>query len=413
MDQPLPAPTPDLKGRKILIVDDDRLNIRILAGILKSEGYTLADAANGERALEVYAQFRPHLVLLDVMMPGIDGFETCRTLKKTYADDCAPVIFITAKNESDDVVEGLSAGGADYLPKPFKSKEVLARIRSHLHNQFLSENQKLLVEQLNKADAAKTRFLGMAAHDLRNPLSSIRGLAEFLLDGTVGQLTPDQLDLVNTIHTASQSMLGLVNELLDVATIEAGELKVTLEPHDLTELISKSVYLTNIEAAKKQTRVDFAPDMPRVTAKIDPAKMRQVVENLLSNAVKYSPPGSVITVEVRIDAEQQACGFSVKDQGPGIPENERHKLFQDFGRLSAQPTAGEKSTGLGLAICRKIVEAHRGEIVAENLPQRGSEFRVTLPLGAAAAELNGTPPLHVVGAMRGGLPQSSKLSLIS
>lgn len=371
---------PDLKGRKILIVDDDRLNIRILAGILKSEGYLLSDASTGEKAIEVYAHFKPHLVLLDVMMPGIDGFETCRRLKKTYGDDCAPVIFITAKNESDDVVEGLSAGGADYLPKPFKPKEVLARIRSHLQNQLLSEQQKLLVEQLNKADAAKTRFLGMAAHDLRNPLSSIRGLAEFLLDGTVGQLTPDQLDLVNTIHSASQSMLTLVNELLDVATIESGELKINPEPHNLTEIITKSVYLTNIEAAKKQTRVDFSAQPPEVVASIDSAKMRQVVENLLSNAVKYSPPGSIITVEVRSEIGLRTCGFSVKDQGPGIPENERHKLFKDFGRLSAQPTAGEKSTGLGLAICRKIVEAHHGSVVAENLPERGCEFRVTLPL---------------------------------
>lgn len=374
------APPPDLKGRKILIVDDDRLNIRILAGILKSEGYVLNDANTGERAIEVYANFKPHLVLLDVMMPGIDGFETCRRLKNTYGDDCAPVIFITAKNESDDVVEGLSAGGADYLPKPFKPREVLARIRSHLQNQLLSEHQKLLVEQLNKADAAKTRFLGMAAHDLRNPLSSIRGLAEFLLDGTVGQLTPDQLDLVNTIHSASQSMLTLVNELLDVATIESGELKINPEPHNLTEIITKSVYLTNIEAAKKQTRVDFDPHQPSVVAKIDSAKMRQVVENLLSNAVKYSPPGSIITVEVRSEIGLRTCGFSVKDQGPGIPENERHKLFKDFGRLSVQPTAGEKSTGLGLAICRKIVEAHHGSVVAENLPTRGCEFRVTLPL---------------------------------
>jgi two-component system, sensor histidine kinase and response regulator len=380
MYQSLNAPPPDLRGRKILIVDDDRLNIRILSGILKTEGYTLADANTGERALEAYASFKPHLVLLDVMMPGIDGFETCRRLKKNHGDDCAPVIFITAKNESDDVVEGLSAGGADYLPKPFKPKEVIARIRSHLQNQLLSEQQKLLVEQLNKADAAKTRFLGMAAHDLRNPLSSIRGLAEFLMDGTVGHLTTDQLDLVTTIHTASQSMLTLVNELLDVATIESGELRINPEPHNLTEIITKSVFLTNIEAAKKQTRVNFNPEQASVVAKIDSAKMRQVVENLLSNAVKYSPPGSIITVEVREETGLRTCGFSVKDQGPGIPENERHKLFQDFGRLSAQPTAGEKSTGLGLAICRKIVEAHHGSVVAENLPDRGCEFRVTLPL---------------------------------
>jgi len=379
--EPTPTSLPfDLRGRKILVVDDDRLNIRILAGILRGEGYVLAEADSGEKALGAYAKFLPDLVLLDVMMPGIDGFETCRQLKKIYGDKCAPVIFITAKNESDDVVEGLGAGGVDYLPKPFKAKEVLARIRSHLQNQMLSEQRELLVDQLSKANAAKNRFLGMAAHDLRNPLASIRGLAEFLRDGAVGQLTADQLDLINTIHGASQSMLDLVNELLDVATIESGELKLHLAPHDLAELIAKSVSLTNREAAKKKTTVVFDPrgTVPKLV--LDQAKMRQVVDNLLSNAVKYSPPGSTVTVVLHTDLPHGTCSVSVQDQGPGIPEGERHKLFKDFGRLSVQPTGGEKSTGLGLAICRKIVEAHRGTITAENLPTRGCEFRVVLPL---------------------------------
>jgi two-component system sensor histidine kinase/response regulator len=369
---------PALAGRKILIVDDDRLNIRILGGILKTEGFLLADASSGERALELYPTFKPNLVLLDVMMPGINGFETCRTLKRLYGDDCAPIVFITAKNESDDVVEGLAAGGVDYLPKPFQAKEVVARIRTHLHSQLLAEQQKTLVDQLSKADAAKNRFLGMAAHDLRNPLASIRGLAEFLRDGVVGELTVDQLDLVNTIHSASQSMLTMVNELLDVATIESGELKIVQEKHNLCEQIEKSVYLANIDAAKKNTRIIFTPPQSAPTAWIDAAKMQQVVDNLLSNAVKYSPPGSTITVEF-LSAEKQ-CSFGVKDQGPGIPEGERDKLFKDFGRLSVKPTGGEKSTGLGLAICRKIVEAHHGTIVAENLPHGGCEFRVALPL---------------------------------
>ena len=382
MDSAPSTPT-DLKGRKILVVDDDRLNIRILGGILKGEGYVLAEANSGEKALEVYAEFRPHLVLLDVIMPGIDGLETCRQLRKTYGDKAATVIFITAKSDSDDIVEGLAAGGADYLPKPFKPKEVLARIRSHLQNQLLSERQHLLVEQLARADAAKNRFLGMAAHDLRNPLSSIRGLSEFLRDGVVGTLTPDQLDLVVTIHGTSQAMLEMVNDLLDVATIESGELKLTIKPHDLANLITRSVDLTNIEAARKNTRVVFVPPAPPPVIGIDAAKMKQVIDNLLSNGVKYSPAGSTITVVMNPAHAPGTLNFSVRDQGPGIPDNERDKLFQDFGRLSAQPTGGEKSTGLGLAICRKIVEAHRGTIVAENLPGRGCEFRVTLPLTAA------------------------------
>jgi len=375
---PTSAPI-QLAGRKILIVDDDRLNLRILGGILKGEGYVLAEADSGERALELYATFRPELVLLDVMMPGIDGFETCRRLKRDYGDKCAPVIFITAKNESDDVVEGLGAGGVDYLPKPFKPKEVLARLRSHMQNQILSEQQKLLVEQLSKADAAKNRFLGMAAHDLRNPLASIRGLAEFLREGAVGPLNPDQIELIETIHAASQSMLEMVNELLDVATIESGELKLHLEPCNLGELTAKCVTLINMEAAKKKTHVAYELPAPPVTLVIDAAKMKQVIDNLLSNAVKYSPPGSTITAIVQAGATPGTCHILVRDQGPGIPEGERDKLFKDFSRLSIKPTGGENSTGLGLAICRKIVEAHRGTIVAENLPSRGCEFRVTLP----------------------------------
>ena len=368
-----------ISGRKVLIVDDDRLNIRVLSGILKGDGYVLAEAHSGETALLVYPNFRPDLVLLDVMLPGIDGFETCRQLRQIHGEKAAPVIFITAKSESDDVVEGLTAGGVDYLPKPFKPKEVVARVRTHLQNQILSEQRSMLVEQLRKANAAKNRFLGMAAHDLRNPLGSIRGIAEFLREGAVGPMSQEQLDLIDTIHSASQSMLDMVNELLDVATIEAGELKLSTEVHDLGKLIAKSVSMIAREALKKQTRVTFEEPSGSVMLTIDPAKMKQVVDNLLSNAIKYSPPGSTILAFVSSNTTNSTCSFAVRDEGPGIPDDERDKLFKDFSRLSSKPTAGEKSTGLGLAICRKIVDAHHGMIVVENLPERGCEFRVTLP----------------------------------
>jgi K+-sensing histidine kinase KdpD len=199
-----------------------------------------------------------------------------------------------------------------------------------------------------------------------------------LRDGVVGPLSTDQLDLINTIHTASQSMLRMVNELLDVATIESGELKIVREKHRLGELIEKCVYLANIDAAKKNTRISYTMPHSEPEVMVDAAKIQQVVDNLLNNAVKYSPPGSQISAEYGWN--DAACSFAVKDQGPGIPENERDRLFKDFGRLSVKPTGGEKSTGLGLAICRKIVDAHNGTIVAENLTTRGCEFRVTLPL---------------------------------
>jgi two-component system sensor histidine kinase/response regulator len=371
-------PAIDLRGSKILIADYDPLNIRVLGGTLKREGYQVSEARSGERVLEIYDEFKPDLILIDAQLPGLDGFETCRRLKAKYEAQCASVLFLTAKANSEDVVTGLAAGAADYLRKPFGATEVLARVRAHLRNRVLVGRQATLVEQLSGANADKNKFLTLAANDLRNPLASIFQLAKFLRDGTVGPLPPDQLDLIQTIYTTSQSMLGMVNELLDVVTIESGELKLNSEPTNLAALIDRCVYVINIEAAKKKSVIQFAPPPAMAVVQVDPAKMKQVIDNLLTNAVKYSPPGSTITV--RLDfAPDGSFGFGVKDQGPGIPENERDKLFQDFGKLSARPTAGESSTGLGLAICRKIVDAHGGTIVAVNQPEGGCEFRVTLP----------------------------------
>jgi len=373
-----PGSTPKARGRRILMADDDRINLSILAGILRPEGYELSQAASGEATLESYAASPPDLVLLDVMMPGIDGFATCRRLKELYGDHCAPVIFITAKSESDDVVQGFAAGGVDYLPKPFRAKEVVARIRLHLQNRALIGQQRQLVEQLSQANAAKNQLLGMAAHDLRNPLASVRALAGFLQDGSTGPLNADQRDLVGTIQEASQSMLALVNELLDTAVLETGEVGIHLQDASLAELLEKQIRLHNINAAGKGTRIGFAPgDPPPARLRFDPDKLRQIVDNLLSNAVKFSPPNSTITI--RTVLKPGWCKVEVQDQGPGVPEHERHKLFQDFGRTSVRPTGGEKSTGLGLAICRRIMETHGGSMAAESCPGGGSIFSFTLP----------------------------------
>ena len=351
--------------------------------MLQNEGYVLAEADSAESALVLYDDFQPDLVLLDVLLPGMTGFDACRELRKRHSAKAAPVMFITAKQEAEDVVEGFSAGGVDYVMKPFRQKEVVARIRTHLQIRLLSERQSTLVDQLSRANAAKNKFLGMAAHDLRNPLASIRGLAEFLRDGTVGELTTDQLELINLIHQASQNMVSLVNDLLDVATIEAGELRLMIAPVALADVIEKSVAMNAREAARKKTAILFEQCEATPVLNLDADKIRQVVDNLLSNAVKYSPPGSTVRVGLRA-LPLGAHAVTVRDQGKGIPEGERDRLFKDFSRLSVQPTGGEKSTGLGLAICRKIVDAHGGSIVAENLPAGGCEFRVTLPSSTQA-----------------------------
>jgi len=369
----------DLRGRRVLVVDDDRLNLRILAGILQPEGFEVTQATSGELALEAYAKQAPDLVLLDVVMPGINGFDTCRELKRRHGQDTAPVIFITAKTDSEDVVEGLAAGGVDYLPKPFRAREALARIRVHLQNRLLVEQQRRLVDQLSAANQAKNKLLGMVAHDLRNPLSTMRGLAEFLRDDARdGKLTSDQSEIVESIHGTSQSMLTMVNELLDAAVIESGEIKIHPAPVSLGELLETSVTLNNINAAKKGSRIVLRAEALPGSVTMDGGKIKQVVDNLISNAIKFSPPRSLVTVEAA--AHPSDCTVAVIDQGPGIPEGEHDKLFKDFSQTSVKPTAGEKSTGLGLAICRRIIEAHGGSISARNRNEGGCAFMFTLPI---------------------------------
>ncbi len=367
----------DLTGRRILVVEDDRMNARIISSILRPGGFITQEADSGEAALALYKEFQPDLILLDVVMAGINGFETCRRLKTDPAVAAIPVIFITAKNQPDDIVAGLEAGGVDYVVKPFQPREMLARIRTHLQLRTLLEHQTHLIDDLSKANAAKNHFLGIAAHDLRNPLTSIRGLSEFMLEGSAGELSEDQRAMLRSVYSATQAMLELLGELLDISVIESGEMRLDLTPTNFADIVHDAVFLNGITAARKQMKIACRPFKPSRPLLIDARKIREVIDNLLSNAIKFSAPGTTITVELSEDANQQT--ISVQDQGPGIPLDEMNMLFQSFGKTSVRPTGGEKSTGLGLAICRKIVEAHHGTVSASNRETGGADFRVTLP----------------------------------
>ncbi len=367
----------------ILLVDDDRTSIRTLEEILKKEGYNLRYAPSGEAALVEYEHRQPDLLLLDVMLPGIDGFEVCRRLRDKHGEGCAPVLFISASAENMKQNDGFRAGGVDYLAKPIQAKDALLRIRAHLGVHLYARRQQRLADELGRANEAKNKFIGMCAHDLRNPLASIRGLAEFLQDPTLGKLTPEQLAIVSSIHDASQTMLTLVNELLDISTIESGALTLNRSATPLHELAANAIRLASINASRKGMSITLSDTSASPVLSIDAPKIRQVLDNLISNAIKFSPSGSVITVSIGIPPHESPLGFasiSVRDQGPGIPVAEHDRLFKDFSLLSTQPTGGEKCTGLGLMICRKIVEAHGGNIEAINQSGGGCVFSFTLPL---------------------------------
>jgi len=231
--------------------------------------------------------------------------------------------------------------------------------------------------QLVELNNLKNKFLGIAAHDLRNPLTSIRGFSEILLeDGD--KLSEDQKEMITIIHDTGEQMLALVNDLLDVAVIESGKLQLQLVHGSLRDCVEERIKLCRLVAQKKNIRIssDLAGEVPAI--EFDPNRIAQVIDNLIGNAIKFSPFDSHIFVTLEL--QDAAVKVSVKDEGPGISEEDRKKLFGDFQRLSARPTGGEKSTGLGLAIVKKIIEAHRGSLNVESKPGKGAVFSFELPV---------------------------------
>lgn len=366
----------EIDDSRILIVDDDEIIRKLLRRVLERSGFAIDEAASGEEALQQIEKNPPDLILLDVVMDGIDGFQTCRKLKGIEKMAEVPIVFVTGRSDTGSIVEGLNAGGNDYITKPINRHEALARIRNHLKMRKLMRMQGEFIDGLKKANLAKNRVIGVASHDLRNPIASIRGLSEFLLES--GPLNADQREIATTIQSTSDTMLNLVEELLDLSVIESGEERTDFEPCNISEIVSSSIGIYQFTANKKSIEIEMKEigDVPDLLL-LDKMQFRRLTDNLLSNAVKYSPLESKITV--CIEAEGETLRIIVEDEGPGIPEEEMHKLFTDFGKTSVQPTGSETSTGLGLSICKKIAEVHKGSVRAANRKDRsGMRFTVEL-----------------------------------
>jgi signal transduction histidine kinase len=251
---------------------------------------------------------------------------------------------------------------------------------SRLNNELANLQRELTKKniELEKLNEEKNRFLGIAAHDLRNPLNAIQMYSEFLLEEAAGALDAEHLDFVSIIHSSSKFMLQLVDDLLDVAKIESGKLQLELEPTDLAALTQRNVVINSVMAAKKHISLNFRHESELPDLMLDKAKMEQVLNNLITNAVKFSNPGS--SVETTLARSGDTAILSVADQGQGIPSHEVGKLFKPFQRTSVRSTDGEESTGLGLAIVRKIVAGHQGKVWVESEVGKGSTFYVSLPL---------------------------------
>lgn len=356
---------------KLLIADDDPTIRAYLRHVASGWGYEIMEAHNGQQAwTALTADDPPRLAVLDWVMPEPDGVEICRRMRHIGQGRFIYLILLTCKTEKKNIVHALDSGAHDYLAKPFYVNELRSRVN-------VGRRLVEALDNLRESNEIKNKFLRIAAHDLRNPLSVIINISRMLRSGFFHESPEKSNDFLMKIDQSAQDMLTLVNDLLDVSVIECGQLKICGRQCSLGVLLEQRVELTAQLAAGKEIALDAEiEEVPPF--RFDPDRITQVIDNLLSNAVKYSPRGSL--VQVFLKRKNHSAWVYVKDQGPGITDEDQKRIFGEFQRIDSRPTGGESSTGLGLAIARKIVEAHNGEIGVQSQIGSGSIFSFALPI---------------------------------
>lgn len=372
----------------ILIVDDDPQNLRLLNLVLSEAGYAVAVATGAAVCFKALEKRRPDLILCDVIMPDIDGYEVCRRLKALPEYRDIPLIFLSSRIDTEDLLLGFEVGAVDYVTKPFNKSELLARVRTHTE---LKQARDTILEythqleslnlQLKALDAEKNHFLGIVAHDLKNPLTTILMSAE-MVEERAERLKPAAVaEYMQMIQRNATRIRTIIMNLLDVKRIESGKIAVDLKPFDLRDFATRLIETYHENAERKRIRLVLeAPESP-VQLISDENIVFQIGDNLLSNALKYSPADRCVFLKLE-NLGQQVC-FSVRDQGPGFTASDKLQLFEKFARLSALPTGGESSTGLGLSIVKRLCELLGGGIACESEPGAGAMFTVTLPVQLA------------------------------
>jgi len=365
----------------LLLVDDDTASLQILSKFLKEAGFKVRVARNGEQAIETVTYERPDMILLDVMMPGMNGYQVCQVLKSDPSTEDIPVIFMTALNESVEKIKGLNMGAVDYITKPFQQQEVLARIKIHIKVYLLTkklekQNQRLQKEMQSRktaenANEAKSKFLAQMSHELRTPLNIILGFSQVM--NRDSSLTEEQLENLEMITSSGEHLLELIERILSMSKIDAGKIDLHLNSFDLYYLLDSLEEMFQVPAASKGLQLIFyrADDVPQYL-ETDEAKLRQVLINLLSNGIKFTEVGKV-TLRVNVKGKmltytgkrKMAIAFEIEDTGPGIEEEKIEELFKPF--VQSQSNEFQSGTGLGLAISREYVHLMGGQINVTNV----------------------------------------------
>lgn len=378
----------------ILVVDDIGENLQVLGNILNKEGFDTSFALNGKQALAIIEDTLPDLILLDISMPVMDGFEVCTILKKDERTKNIPIIFLTARTEIDNMVHGFTLGADDYVTKPFNTLELLARVKAHIDlkkskDYILEQNKKLsdLVDQLsknnvelNKLIASKDKFFSIIAHDLKGPVGNLNSFLNFMAEHS-DVITKEefQKDLMS-LQSSSKKIKDLLENLLTWARSQRGDIEYKPDKFNLFRLIQSNILL--FESSVKNKKITLRNLIEEnQTGYFDYEMIKTVFRNLISNAIKYtSENGFIIIIAKELERQIE---ITIKDTGTGMNKSVSQNLFKiDVKHFSTDGTNGEKGTGLGLILCKEFIDRHGGEIWVESEEGKGSEFKFTIPKSA-------------------------------
>ncbi len=364
----------DSQTSSILVVDDTPANLEILTQMLKDKGHRPRPVPSGSLAIRAAEYEAPDLVLLDINMPEMDGFETCRRFKSSEVLREIPVMFISARSETFDKIQAFRAGGVDYITKPFDIDEVSARVETHLKIRQLQTQLEGQYAELKQLEEMRDSLVHMVVHDMRSPLSVIK-MALHIITSRAGKLLDDEsIQDLQAAAECSDTLMSMVNNLLDVSRLEAGTVSVDADLISVNELISRVTDQMGPLLQNHVLEINVSPELPLCPG--DASMIERVITNLLGNAIKFTREGQTVAIDAITDGE--SVTVAVTDEGPGIAEEYHDRIFEKFGQV-AENRVRQPSTGLGLSFCKLAVEAHGGHIEVVSEPGRGSCFRFSLP----------------------------------
>jgi signal transduction histidine kinase len=382
----LPDGTAVLSPPLILVADDVPANVELLLDQLHMLGYRTVDATDGPSAVAAAFQHRPDLAILDVSMPagnlGVEdratGFEVCRRIKRDPRTSRVPVIFVTALNDTTDRVKAIEAGGDDFLTKPHNRLVLGARVRSLLKLKAATDALEDSYRKLRELEKVRDDLMKMIVHDLKTPLTAVLATLEMLLDGDFGDVAESQRQALRDCEGKAEDLLALIEDLLEIARIEETTLQLELQRIAPAAFLSEIVHEWGIRFQQERATasVDVSDDAPVFEA--DKALLKRVFSNLVQNAITHS--GKEITLRLSARADSNHVLFTVADNGPGIPPEYHDVIFRKFERVKNPTIPRVRSSGLGLAFCKLVVDAHGGRIWVQSRPGEGSAFHILLPL---------------------------------